>query len=213
MKDLEFYLDNPIIDFDVGILVVKDLEHRFIASNHKLTDYSGLHPEQLVGLRDLDMPWQDMAQIYTDHEKDILAGKQYQVIEPLQGLKSTNLLTRKVLLYDQHGKPAGTALNAMELNSDIEFAHLGGHSSNFKVCGYGAQYNLTPMESKVFYHFIKGRKRARVAELLGISTSSFDFHIRNIKHKFQVDSNQDLRYLAYQNKFEDIFPFQMSVRC
>lgn len=52
-------------------------------------------PQKIIGLSDLDMPWSEQAQIYIAHEKDILSGLNYSVIEPLPGLKKANLITRK----------------------------------------------------------------------------------------------------------------------
>lgn len=45
---IEFYLKNPIIKHDVGILLVKDIQHRFVASNSGFSIFSGLPPENLI---------------------------------------------------------------------------------------------------------------------------------------------------------------------
>jgi hypothetical protein len=98
---IEFYLKNPIIKHDVGILLVKDIQHRFVASNSGFSIFSGLPPENLIGLSDFDMPWSEQAKIYISHEKDILSGLSYNVIEPLLGIKRANLVTQKKIIYDQ----------------------------------------------------------------------------------------------------------------
>ncbi|MFK0666699.1 LuxR C-terminal-related transcriptional regulator [Aeromonas salmonicida] len=202
---IEFYLKNPIIKHDVGILLVKDSQHRFVASNNAFSVFSGVPPEKLIGLNDYDMPWHEQANIYVSHEKDILSGLNYSVIEPLPGLKKVNLVTQKSIIYDLHGIPQGTIATAIPLNAEIEFSNLSGRSDVIRVADYGL--GLTKLESLVLYYVLKGHKRADVAEKLNISTSSFDFHMRNLKRKFLVDSTDKVKIAAYKMGLQDIMPF------
>lgn len=202
---IEFYLKNPIIKHDVGILLVKDSQHRFVASNREFSAFSGLQPEKLIGLSDLDMPWSEQAKIYISHEKDILSGLSYNVIEPLPGIKRANLVTQKKIIYDRTGMPQGTIATALPLEMDIDFCNLSGTSHILRVADYGM--NLTKKESLVLYYFIKGFQRSQIANLAKIGTSSYDFHISNIKKKFGVDSTSKLRDVAYSKGLQDIIPF------
>lgn len=205
----EFYLKNPIIKHSVGIVLVKDSQHRFIASNRNFSIYSGLSPERLIGLSDFDMPWNEQSEIYISHEKDILSGLSYSVIEPLPGIKNTNLVTHKKIIYDINGIPRGTIATALPLEMDINFCNLFGTSDIVKITGYGL--NLTKKESLVFYYFIKGFQRSQISNLANISTSSFDFHISNIKEKVGVNTTKELREMAYTRGFQDIIPFAIKI--
>lgn len=160
---IEFYLKNPIIKHDLGILLIKDMQHRFIASNNGFSSFSGLPPEKLIGLSDLDMPWGEQANIYISHEKDILSGLSYNVIEPLSGVKRVNLITQKKIIYDRTGTPQGTIATALPLDVHIDFCNLSGTSNILRVADYGM--NLTKKESLVLYYLIKGFQRSRVANL------------------------------------------------
>ncbi|MBL0599098.1 LuxR family transcriptional regulator [Aeromonas jandaei] len=204
-KNIDFYYDNPIIQHDVGILLVKDTKHRFVASNYGFSTFSGMEPERVIGLSDYDMPWCDQANIYLSHEKDILSGLSYSVIEPLAGIKKTNLITKKKIIYDDTGIPRGTIATALPLMIDIDYCNLSGTSEILRVADYGM--GLTKKESLVLYYVIKGFKRARVAELARISTSAFDFHIRNIKFKFGVNNVSELNEIIYTKGLQDIIPF------
>jgi hypothetical protein len=121
-KTIDFYYENPIIQHDIGILLVKDTKHRFVASNYGFSIFSGMAPERVIGLSDYDMPWCDQANIYLSHEKDILSGLSYSVIEPLAGIRKTNLITQKKIIYDDAGIPRGTIATALPLMMDIDFA-------------------------------------------------------------------------------------------
>lgn len=202
---IEFYLKNPIIKHDVGILLVKDSQHRFVASNNAFSVFSGFSPEKIIGLSDLDMPWSEQSKIYIAHEKDILSGLSYSVIEPLPGIKKANLITQKTIIYNHLGIPQGTIATALPLDTDVEFGNLSGKSDAIKVVDYGL--GLTKKESIVLYYALKGYKRTEVAEMAQMSTSSYDFHMRNLKEKFKADTTDQLKSIAYAQGLQDIMPF------
>lgn len=207
---IEKFLSNPLITIDCGIILVKDIKHRFIASNVVFSRFAGKKTESLIGLNDYDMPWADNASIYVNHEKDILRGDSYSVIEPLNGTRPVNLITTKKVVYDAAGKPAGTIATAVEITQNINFFNLAGKSESIKVCNYGEKYNLTAMESKIMYFLLKGLKRAAIAESTGVSLKSVDFHLTNIKKKFRAESTKELVILAYQKGYQDILPFTIN---
>lgn len=192
---------------DTGILLVKDSSHKFIASNKTFSVYAGKKIEMLIGLNDFDMPWHDNSEIYISHEKEILKGSQYSVIEPLNGTKSINLITKKEIIYNSNGKPAGTIANAIEITTQIDFFNLAGKSKHLKICGYGQKFGLTKTESKIMFFLLKGYKRSYISEKAGVSLKSFDWHVGNIKNKFQVGSTTELLTLAYALNLQDVLPF------
>lgn len=206
--NIEFYHSNPLIDWGFGIVLVKDLNHRFVASNINFMQFSGVDPQSLVGLSDLDMPWAEYADIYKEHEADILSGHNYSVLEPLMGVDKANLLTCKKVIFNKQGIPSGTIATALIYNKSIEYGHLGGEAGKLKIQDYKGM-GLTPKESKVLYFILKGFSRTKVAELSGMSTSSYDFHIKNIKLKFCVDNIDDLIYECYVKGLHEIVPFRL----
>lgn len=201
----DYYLDNPIIHWNRGILLVKDLQHRFVASNYNFKSFSGLTPTELIGLSDENMPWCETQEIYINHEKDILSGNNYSVIEPLNGLRKVNLFTQKDIIYNRQGIPSGTAATATIFSQCLEYGNLEGTARTLKVSNF-SEYNLTATEAKVLYFLLKGFKRFRVSELAEISTSSFDFHVKNIKNKFSVETIDALIDFCYHNRIHDLFP-------
>lgn len=206
--EFEYFLDNPLIPWDYGVVLIKDKNHKFIASNLTFSKFSGIHPYDLVGQSDHDMVWNELSHIYINHEKDILAGHHYSVIEPLAGLEYANLLTKKDVIFNKKGIPSGTAASAIIFNKKIEYANLSGRSSSVKVSDYFG-YTLTRTESIVLYYLLKGFSRGKIAELSNITKSSYDFHIRNIKQKFNVSSVDDVVFICYNNNLHDVVPFSV----
>lgn len=205
--NMEWFTQHPVIQWEAGILLVKDLAHRFVASNLTFQTYSGFLAKHLVGLSDEDMPWAENKDIYINHEKDILRGMDYSVVEPLKGLVKVNLLTHKRVIYTKTGHPAGTIATAIVFNSCVEYAHLSGNANRMKLTQYPG-YNLTPTESRVLYFLLKGFSRRKVAEYAGISTVSYDFHLRNLKKKFQAETVDRLIAICFEKDFHEIIPCQ-----
>lgn len=207
MVFFEWFCDHPVIFWNSGIMLVKDLEHRFIASNTIFSDFSGFSPKNIVGLSDEDMPWANSKDIYIGHENDIISGLDYSVIEPLDGIVKANLITKKSLIYNKRGLPSGTIANAVVFNGVIEYGNLAGTAVKMKVSDFSG-YNLTASETKVLYFILKGFSRSKVAELALVSTSSYDFHVRNIKEKFGASTIDDVVFTCYKLGFHELIPYQ-----
>ncbi len=60
----EWFCDHPIIHWNNGIMLVKNSNHEFVASNSIFSNYSGYNPQSLIGLNDDDMPWAENKDIY-----------------------------------------------------------------------------------------------------------------------------------------------------
>ena len=54
------------------------------------------------------------------------------------------------------------------------------------------RYGLTPREADVARLFVRGRSTSRIAEDLYISTGTVATHLRNVYHKTDVHSRQEL---------------------
>lgn len=206
MRFFEYFSDNPVIHWESGILLIKDLKHRFIASNITFSQYSGYDPKSIIGLSDEDMPWAQNKDIYIGHEKDIISGLEYSVIEPLNGMIKSNLHTTKSVIYSKKGRPSGTIATAIVFNGEIEYGNLSGTAIQMKVSSYPG-YLLTNCECKVLYLLLKGFSRRKISELAKISTSAYDFHLKNIKKKFETENVDDLISICYKNGFHEIVPY------
>lgn len=188
-------------------MLVKNLNHQFVASNSVFSNYSGYKPTDIIGLNDEDMPWANNKEIYINHEKDVISGLDYSVIEPLDGVIKTNLLTKKEVIFSRRGIPSGVIATAIVFNGCIEYGNLSGTALKMKVSDYSG-YSLTTFELKVLYFLLKGFSRRKISDLAGISTSSYDFHVRNIKIKFKVDTIDQLVFICYEKGFHELIPYQ-----
>lgn len=205
---IEYYINHPVISLGTGIILVKDLEHNFVACNSVFSHFSGIHPRKLQGLSDYDMPWAEQSQIYIAHEDAILAGEDYKVIEPLNGCCKSVLHTSKEIIYDCAGRPAGTIAIALLLRKFVEFDNILGVSTIQKVIPYG-KLNLSAMETQVLYYALHGKKRQKIADKLNISATTVDTYMRRLKVKFNVASNADLLDKCINSGFHEVFPFQI----
>lgn len=207
---IEYYIDNPVIPACGGIALVKDLEHRFVASNCVFSQFSGICPKKLQGLCDYDMPWAEQSDIYISHEKVILAGETYKVIEPLIGCAKSLIYTSKEIIYDLRGRPAGTAAMALVLDGTLEFNNVIGASKIKRAMTYG-EYKISPMEVKLLYFLLQGFSRGKISTLLNIRTSTYDGYMRNIKIAFGVSSVTELQEKCISLGYHEVYPFQLVI--
>jgi hypothetical protein len=61
--NIEEFLSNPLIMIDCSIILIKDVKHRFIASNAAFSQLAGKKTESFIGLNDFDIPWADSARL------------------------------------------------------------------------------------------------------------------------------------------------------
>lgn len=207
---IEYYIDNPVIPVYAGIALVKDLEHRFVASNYVFSQFSGICSKKLQGLCDYDMPWAEHSDIYTSHEKAILTGETYKVIEPLIGCSKSLIHTSKEIIYDLNGRPAGTFAMALILDDTVDFNNIISTSRIKRVMTYG-NYKLSPMEVKLLYFLLHGFSRGKISTLLNIRTSTYDGYIRNIKIVFGVSSVTELEEKCIDLGYHEVHPFQLVI--
>lgn len=207
---IESYVDRPLIHTGGGITLVKDLNHRFVASNTVFSRYSGVHPYKLQGLNDYDMPWAERQDIYTHHERAILSGEKYNVLEPLPGVIKAFLHTSKEIIYDKNGRPAGTLATAIIMNGAFDFSNIAGTSKFIKVSPYQG-VNLTANEAKVLFFILRGIKRKKIADMMNISLANYDYYLRAIKLKFHTHSIVTLIEICIERGYHENFPFQMVI--
>lgn len=205
---IESYVDNPLINAGGGIILVKDFHHSFVASNTVFSRFSGVHPYKLQGLNDLDMPWAERGDIYINHEAAILAGENYNVLEPLPGVIKAYLHTSKEIIYNKKGYPAGTMAAAVIMKGAFDFSNITGKSKYMKVSPY-LGINLTANEARILYFILKGMKRKSIADIMNMSLANYDYYLRNIKLKFHCDSSVTLIELCIERGYHENFPFQM----
>lgn len=205
---IESYVDKPLIHAGGGIILVKDLNHRFVASNTVFSRFSGVHPYKLQGLNDFDMPWAERRDIYTNHENAILSGENYNVLEPLPGVIKAFLHTSKEIIYDKNGHPAGTLATAIIMNGAFDFSNIAGISKFMKVTPYQG-VNLTANEAKVLFFILKGMKRKRIADVMNMSLTNYDYYLRSIKFKFHTNSIVNLIEICIERGYHENFPFQI----
>ncbi|MEI8593470.1 LuxR C-terminal-related transcriptional regulator [Photobacterium sp. SP02] len=196
MESIEYFLENPIIDFPVGILFVKDKNYKLVACNRAYLELSGKSDfDEVIGKSDDDMPWKVFSRVYRTHDKDIIEGKSYDLFEPIIDATGErfNLYVRKNPILDKSGKIAGIVANAMIFNFFDGSSILKKSSGIVQNVSCGVKLKeLTSKEKEVLFLFLNGHKRKFISDSLEISSKTFDTHISFIKEKLGCQSSNEI---------------------
>lgn len=184
MRTIEYYKQNPVIDVCDNIVIVRDLNHRFVASSPQLSTYSGITPLKLVGLSDRDMPWRDHTKDIISHELATLCGECKTEIHKINQII---FVAHKSIVYKEIGLSAGTITTAMAISQHV----ITSLTQRQDLTAYSGE-ELTDREKRMLYFLTNGFRRSRIISKLEISISTYEYHIRKLKKKFSVTTPQEL---------------------
>ena len=167
---------------------MKDLHYRIVASSVGYADYVDIAPHSMQGLSDHQMPWKQDAQWFIDHDVAALCGDNTaRLYHPAQC--QTGLLLKKTALCDHTGCVAGTYTNMITLSAqELQLF--------YQIAPVSLLAHLTRKESEIIGLLLKGYKRKAILSRCNIAVSTYDFHINNLKQKFDVSSTQELLVAA-----------------
>lgn len=204
---IDSFIKNKIIDFPIGLAFVKDSNHRYIAVNRNFCDYAGMSIDRIIGSTDDYMPWANMAHVFINKEIEAMNEFSTTTIEQLSGANTDLMISKRKAVYDLSRSVKGVitfSLPISEFNAANAFILKDIHH---EVICYDYPIKFTKKESLVLHFLSNGLKRSRVSEITGISTSSFDFHVKNIKLKINAKSIQDVIIFGKKNNMNKIIPF------
>lgn len=194
-QDIEYYQAHPRLDIDGCVVVVRDLQHKFIASNLEFSQLSRRSPEQLVGLSDSQMPWKGAAHLFIANDLVTLCGGEDIIIERYPHLDDAILITKKTIVYGDRiaagvisvglffsGQYANKVLQTLQAITKVTFR----------------KKNLTKQEYLVLYLLTQGFKRSKIIEVGGFTASNYDFYVSQLKKKLGVDTTNQLIVMAYK---------------
>ncbi|MBT0725698.1 hypothetical protein HH682_15025 [Rosenbergiella sp. S61] len=208
---IDFFIKNKIIDFPIGLAYVKDRNHRYLAVNKNFCDYAGMSIDRIIGATDDYMPWADVAHIFISKEIETMNESSTTTIEQLTGANTDLMISKRKAIYDVSRSIKGVMTLSLPIS---EF-----NTANFfilkniphEVICYDYPVKFTKKESVVLYFLSNGLKRSRVSEVTGMSTNSFDFHIKNIKIKINAKSILEVIDFGKVNNMNKKIPFIMSI--
>ena len=171
----------------------------FVSEN--LAEIAGCDsPAQMVGLRDVDLPWRSQAELY--RRADILAfdgtvvANHPQIVTFVEGPNQTRrTLETKTALRDSHNQIIGLIGSAI----DVTEHHILKNPGYFDVTGKkfictGSLSGLTfsKKQMMLLQYIVMGYSAADIAGLLNRSKRTIEGHIEHLKHKLQCTSKAEI---------------------
>ena len=189
MKTIEYYQQHPIIDpHTCGcLIVVKDLEHRFVASNPDVEVYSGVPPLELVGQQDRDMPWKENTTKLIDQDLLALCDDTDQPHHKIFCFKNIIFHSQTTVIYNLAGDKAGTITTSAHLPNSI---YQNYHSTC--INSTAKKYQLSGAETNILDLIDRGYTRKEIIRLCNISLTTYKTCVKNLKIKLRIKPVHEL---------------------
>ena len=190
MKTIEYYQQNPVIESCDSIVIVRDLNDRFIASSPQLSMYSGIDPLELVGLSDRDMPWADHTDAFKQHSLATLCG---DLKTEIHHINNIYFLAQKQILLNDQGTTAGTSTTVTPISQhSIDSLINSAQPTLYRID------KLSTVENQVLQLLAQDLKRKQIVEHIDMTLDGYDNILRRLKKKFSVKSTLQLIIQATQ---------------
>lgn len=216
-------IHHPFMNLN-GLVFWKDTQSKFLGCNQSFASFANCKtPEQMIGLTDYDLPWNDYADTYREHDTTTLSGVQYAKLELIRGANNElkSVIALKQPLYQQH-KMIGLIGYAYETNNPHHYSILKLLSSESHNVGkqltcivsnnffwrnqLGTICHLTVRESQCLYYCLRGYTAKLTASILLLSPKTVEFHLESIKNKAGCVNKVELFEFAYQHNFINMIP-------
>lgn len=200
------------------MLTFKNRHHEIIECSDDLVRCAGVKSDDgLLGKTDFDLPWQDYAELYLEHEKAIFSGNIYSSLIPLNDHSGhTNIfLHNKYCEFDETGEFIRLVCYASELINPCVYElsnqlarSLPDSDQNpcFELGHDPEKFGLTEREHQCLFYLLQGKSSKSIAEILNIARRTVDSHIELIKSKFHCSTRDELVDQAIDMGFLSIVP-------
>lgn len=199
-------------------IAFKNLNLEFVDFTDNVLLAAGLENEDaILGKRDdADFPWSIYADEYQRHDRDALNGIYYGTITSFRGIDpdtegavfctrtrcnledgTIGVLIHVVPLFDSN------LIELVHLLKKSEPSNL--HTSYF-VGKNPTEIQLTNKESECLFYLLRGKPSKFIAKFMNISVRTVDFHLDNLKTKFDCHNKSELIYVAIQKGYLSIIP-------
>lgn len=196
-----------IIDFELlnkipGAIGFKDKYSVYLGGNQFLAHTMGFaKPQDIIGMKDTDIKSEMVAfaDKFVRDDKEVLRAGERQHIDIGRyndGVLRATLSTKKVLLT-AHQETVGTVFSRVELKSSI-LSKLLDKSLNIKLPLYYSitsqygEYSLSKRESESLFYLIRGYTAREIAQRLGLSSKTIEYHIEQLKNKLNCSKKSEL---------------------
>lgn len=95
-------------------------------------------------------------------------------------------------------------LSSQRLNIQKKFSGI-----CYRVVEYYSDFDLTNQESKILFLLGHGKSRKNISEMMSISPRTTEFHIENIKNKFNLKNKEQVIEFFIYSKLINQIPFDL----
>jgi DNA-binding CsgD family transcriptional regulator len=167
-------------------IFLKGLDGKYLMANYTYAQALGLdNPNDILGKTDLELAWRDNAKIYRDNDLFVITNKiahyfEEDVILPNHKIKYNSL---KVSVINANKKVIAAFGMCIQVNALFQ------HQTNnaFSKKHYNKQ-PLTYKEEQISKLIAQGKKTKEIANILGISAGTINWHRHNINEKIHLKS-------------------------
>lgn len=196
-----------IIDFEFlnkipGAIGFKDKYSVYLGGNQFLATTMGFaKPQDIIGMKDTDIKSEMVAfaDKFVREDKEVMLAGEQQHIDMGRyndGVLRATLSTKKVLL-SANQEIIGTVFSRVELKSSI-LSKLFDKTLSIKLPQYYTiarpygEYHLNKRETESLFYLIRGYTAKEIAQRLGLSAKTIEYHIEQLKNKLNCSKKSEL---------------------
>lgn len=215
---------QPLVTHASNFLVVKDCEFTFVECSQSWCNLLKMPKKNILGCSDYDPPWECFADLYRQHDLEVLTKNQpITTFEPLMVDKNAALVSKALRqpIVDDEMNVIGVLgiceaipiknglgeLISVVARQDIKNKSLLDYAPKaYKPSSYAPEFKLTRRESECLFLLIRGKSAKEIALFFEISHRTVEAHIENIKQKMNVATRSELMTKAIDTHMFEIIP-------
>lgn len=201
-QNFEMIIDFELLNKIPGAIGFKDQFSTYLGGNQQLARGMGYsRPQDIVGMKDTDIKSEMVvfADKFMSDDKAVMISGERQHIDIgryQDGVLRATLSTKKALLTADQ-QVIGTVFSRVKLKSSIP-GKLFGESLNIKspqyytIGGQYGDYHLSRRETDTLFYVIRGYTAKEIAQKLGLSPKTIEYHIEQLKNKLNCNKKSEL---------------------
>lgn len=204
LSDIENHLHKQ-----PGFHLWKNLESKYLGLSHDFAQLIGFERSaQVKGKTDFDLPWAQYAEQARNDDQIALNGEVFQGIEygSFPGVaKDIPFYITKHAFYDVMGQARGVYASGyplLDLKSHSEITSLiKSDNSEPDRLAKPETPELTNIEKICLHYIVRGKTCREIANIRRKSVRTIEFHLDNLKRKFDVRTKSELIDMAINSGY------------
>ncbi len=196
---------------------IKDKDYRYVYVNENYAKAAGADsPSQMIGKKDNDMPWRDLAEDFQCGDFAVLQGStrinSAEKTDTVNGI--TDILVTETQLLDSSNNIIGVQGSFIDITGKQLTRKNGYYNKEeqryyLDSSDFGNTY-LTAREMDVFKCILLGLSGVQISIKLNISGKTVDCHFKNLRYKLGAKHKHDLLTVAIRYGLSHLIDFDIS---